>query len=367
MQCTNLGGMEQVAYALMENLSRESGWQFSVTTPRPFGPGEERIRAVDPAARDDTYRGKLGWRSHGGFKRIVHEKSEGCEAAWITGTGASAVAATRQLDMPRVLSHHFHHFERPVLSALAWRGFYEALGRGLDAITYATDFTRSEALSLCPWLKRKTHVVRNGFPCHYTGEDQRLDKRARARARLGIPEDAFVVGNAGWLIPRKRFDVFVETAARIRGKLPNAFFLICGGGSEEDALRGQVRRLGIDEHVRFTGWVKDLVPYYQAWDVCLFNSDFDNIPCAPLEAASHGCVTVASLKYGGLGEFVINGETGVFMTGHDVPALADAVATLAREPEQARELRENAAAKLRAEFSMRAAMDAYETLLRGRA
>ena len=36
MQCTNLGGMEQVAFRVMEEL-RKDGFDFRIVSPRPFG------------------------------------------------------------------------------------------------------------------------------------------------------------------------------------------------------------------------------------------------------------------------------------------------------------------------------------------
>jgi hypothetical protein len=47
------------------------------------------------------------------------------------------------------------------------------------------------------------------------GEGAKKDRevlKAEARRHLGLPEDAFIVGNGGQLIRRKRYDVFFETS-----------------------------------------------------------------------------------------------------------------------------------------------------------
>ena len=46
-----------------------------------------------------------------------------------------------------------------------------------------------------------------------------------------------VVGNAGWLISRKRWDIYLQIAARVAGKIPEARFLIAGDGPERAALQ----------------------------------------------------------------------------------------------------------------------------------
>jgi len=357
MQCTNLGGMEQVAYRLMRDL-QASGIEFRLATPMPFGPGADQARRFDATMRDFPYRGRFGWRDFAAFRRHVRDLAVGCAQIWVTGTSAAALAAILGLRQPKVLSHHYHHFEGDH-AALRWRGFYELLGRQLDAITYPTAFTRDEALRIAPWLKGRAHVVPNGFELHYRDEATRLERRAAARRALDLPMDAPVIGNAGWLIPRKRFDVFLRTAARVHAARPDARFVICGGGPLEGDLKRMTVALGLERAVRFTGWVQDLTPHYEAWDALLFNSDFDTLPAAPMEAASRGCLTVASLLYGGLGEFIEHGRSGYLFDRHDEPAMAEALLRLTSDSAQALVLREGAIDKLRQDFSIERATAFY--------
>ena len=204
-------------------------------------------------------------------------------------------------------------------------------------------------------------VVHNTFDVSYTDEARRIEARESARKALGIAADAFAVGNGGWLIPRKRFDVFLRTAQAVVRRLPNAEFHICGGGPEEARLRQLAAELGIQERVHFRGWVADLTHYYQAWDVLLFNTDLDALGCTPLEAASHGCLCVASCRYGGLPEFIKQGETGFILPEHDPEKLADFIVQLARDPEQALRIRRQAADRLRQEFNHEQALNFYAT------
>jgi glycosyltransferase involved in cell wall biosynthesis len=363
MQCTNLGGMEQVSYRLMDELSATAGLRFRVATPMPFGPGAGRVHDADPAARDFPYRGRFGWRDFPDFRRHVHELAADCSHAWVTGTSAASLAALIGLRKPKVLSHHYHHFEgrHPWLR---WRGFYELLCRQLDAITYPTAFTRDEALKIAPWLASRARVVPNGFAIHYVDEETRLARRAAARRLLDLPLDVPVIGNAGWLIPRKRFDVFLRTAARVHAVRPDARFVICGGGPLEDDLKRTAAVLGLADAVRFVGWVQDLAPYYEAWDALLFNSDFDTLPAAPMEAASRGCVTVASLLYGGLGEFIEQGRSGYLFDRHDEAAMAEALLRLTSDSAQALALRQGALAKLRNDYSTERATAFYRDFFR---
>jgi glycosyltransferase involved in cell wall biosynthesis len=358
LQCTNLGGMERVAYSLFDRLAAR-GFDLRIATPRPWGLGEPLVKRVDAGAEAFDYRGKFGWRSFRHFHQRTKVVGENCDCLWVIGTCASCLAAARMTGRPALLSHHYAHFENRA-SWLRWMGFYLAFGAGLDGITYPTEFTRNEAIKIAPWLEPKTHVVRNGFDVHYFGEEQRLAARRAARAELQIPPDAFLVGNGGWLIRSKRFDVFLKTARHVLNQIPNALFHICGGGPEETHLRELARQSGIASQVHFAGWVKNMTPYYQAWDVQLFNTDFDALGCTPLEAASHGCLCVASCTYGGLWEFIKDGRTGFIIEQHDEFRLADAIARLARNPGLALQIRQRAARLLQRKFNHESALKFYE-------
>jgi glycosyltransferase involved in cell wall biosynthesis len=318
-QCTNLGGMEQCSYFVCEQLD----FDWRVVAPRRFGPGESRIKSFDAGAQDNDYRGKFGVVSQSSFEARVRGRSAGASVCWVTGTDVACLRAANRTKLPVVLSHHYHHFENG-RGWTKWKLFYELLVRGQTEVVYPTDFTRNEGLSICPWLKQRSSVVRSHFPTF----DVASNDRAAAKAALGLDADTFLIGNAGWLIPRKRWDVFLGTAARVAGKLPQARFIICGGGSLETELKRQAAQFGIADKVRFCGWVGDLAPYYRAFDILLFNSDFDALGRTPGEAMGYGVLPVASVKYGGLPELVKHGLNGYLIDRHDADELAEFVVRL---------------------------------------
>lgn len=361
LQCSNLGGMEQDAYSLLKEMTARREARFRIATPRKFGGGKTILKSIDPLCQDFEYKGKFGWRSFPHFQRHINSLAENADHIWITGTSACALAAVRRLPHKKVLGHHFHHFDNR-LSTLRWFGFYQALCRKLDIITYPTDFTRNEALKIAPWLRKQAHVVRYGYPLSYSNETDRLEKQAAARQDLHLPREAFVVGNAGWLIPRKRFDVFLQTAAEIRERIPHAYFVICGDGPLRSDLEAMATRLGLRDHIRFTGWTEDTARYYQAWDLCLFNSDFDALGRTPMEAASHGCLVAASVRYGGLAEYLEPGKNGILLTDHNPKSLAREIATLATDPFKAQHFREAAAGKLSSHFSIEQSLQFYRSI-----
>jgi glycosyltransferase involved in cell wall biosynthesis len=61
---------------------------------------------------------------------------------------------------------------------------------------------------------------------------------------------------------------------------------------------------------------------------------------------------VASQTYSGLGELIIHGQTGYLYANHDLDSLTESLLAIRREPDRAEQIRQQAAAKLRSEFSL---------------
>ena len=89
--------------------------------------------------------------------------------------------------------------------------------------------------------------------------------RARVRERLGIPDDAFVVGCISRFHPKKRNDVVVDAVAQI----PGAHLVMAGAGETEAALREQARTLGDLAHFIPTPGA-DVAEVLSALDVSVF-------------------------------------------------------------------------------------------------
>lgn len=364
LQCTNLGGMEQSVYRLMP-LLQERGWEFRVESPRPMGPGEPFLQRVDPAARGHSYRGRFGWRSQKAFAQDVASRAAGATCAWITGTDVACLRVVQGLDCRKLLGHHYHHFDS-LRSVARWWLFYHGLCRQLDAVTFPGDYTRNEALRIAPWLRNRAHIVHYAFDAVYTDEAERERRRIAARKRLNLPQDAWICGNAGWLIPRKRFDVFLDTARFVADAIgPRAFFVICGSGPLEHDLRLQAARLGIAERVHFAGWQTDVFPWYDAMDALLFSSDFDAFCLTPCESSARGTPVVASLGQGGLGELIRDGVDGYLANRHDPAILAANVKRLHDNPQLAADMRASVADRLRKQHNWEQALDFYDTYFRG--
>jgi glycosyltransferase involved in cell wall biosynthesis len=356
IQCTELGGMEQSSLRIMVGL-QERGHTFTVVSTNPIGRLGPLLKENGIPAEGVPFRGRAGWRSHLKLRSAVRRSS--ADAVLMTGLTLTGMLCLPRSDRARhVLNVQYHHGGEK--HPLSWRGLYTLALRRFGAIAFVSDYIRAEAEALCPAVRFVAHTIRNPviLPTRPDAES-----RQAARSHLGLPANASIVGNGGWLIKRKRFDVFLRVAARIRQAVPGTTFVIAGDGPERPALEALAVELGIAPAVHWLGWQLNLAPLYRAIDVLVFNTDWDAFPTTPLEAMSYAVPVVASSVHGGLSETISDPRFGVLMSAHDDAALAEATTALLRNPAAARGLGEAGRGRVAELCSLKKTVTAYENLL----
>jgi glycosyltransferase involved in cell wall biosynthesis len=159
---------------------------------------------------------------------------------------------------------------------------------------------------------------------------QGLHDRLEARNRLGLPEQAWIVGNVGRLHPDKDQTTLLRGFAQALPKLPaDSLLAIMGAGPLEQRLKDLAKELRIDASVRFLGKVPEARRYFKAFDVFALTSDHEPFGMVLLEAMVAGVPLICS-DCGGGREVV--GDTGQLFPLGDAGALAQALIAESGEP-----------------------------------
>ena len=183
-------------------------------------------------------------------------------------------------------------------------------------------------------------VIRNGI-------DSSRWPFAPRRANTGPPELLYI----GRLEYEKGVHEAIAALPRIRRTHPGTTLTIAGDGTQEDWLVDVARKHRVLKAVRFVGRVDhdQLLRLLHQTDAAVLPSHYEPFGIAALEAAAAGAPLVAS-NVGGLGEAVIDGETGVSFPPRDVAALADAVRRVLDDPVAAQQRATAARARLTSDF-----------------
>jgi glycogen(starch) synthase len=190
-------------------------------------------------------------------------------------------------------------------------------------------------------------VIRNGI-------DAARWPFATRRPHTGPPELLYV----GRLEYEKGVHDAIAALPRIRRAHPGATLTIAGEGTQQDWLVEQARKHRVRKATRFVGRLDhdELLKLLHRADVAVLPSHYEPFGLAALEAAAAGTPLVTS-NIGGLGEAVIDNETGLSCPPRDVARLAAAVCTALDDPPAAQRRARVARQRLTADFDWHTVAD----------
>jgi glycosyltransferase involved in cell wall biosynthesis len=392
----------------------------AVTGLRAAGPGRRPLRVATVIARLEGGAGVLALRG------ALAAQGPGCTQTIITGQGDQLVAAARAGGLEVVIEPSLRAPIRPVSDARALARLTVLFARrGFDVVH--THCAKAGAVGRMAAARaggsRIVHTY-HGFPFHqfqpaalrqaYVSIERRLGRvtdtalcvgsgvaaeavrrrlvapervqtigvcvdgpdRARAsaaagspaarlsaRASLGLPADAVVVGAVGRLTYQKAPEDFVTAVAGLNR--PGVIGAWVGGGE----LSGQVARqaaasarstasaCGAGSQVVLTGERSDILDILPAFDVFALPSRYEGLPTAVVEAMICGIPVVAT-AVNAVPDLVLAGETGLLVPPGRPRLLTDAVARLLDSPGEAAAMAAAARARVSGRYTEPALRDA---------
>jgi glycosyltransferase involved in cell wall biosynthesis len=185
--------------------------------------------------------------------------------------------------------------------------------------------------------------------------------RRRVREELGLPADAPLVGTVCGLRPQKALDVLVRASVPLSAAVPGVRVAVVGEGPIRESLEELIGELGLGAVVSLLGtWPHEDVPdFVEALDVAVSSSDFEGMPLAVMEFLAAGKPVVAT-AVGGVPDLIEDGVQGLLVPPQRPGELADAIASLLRDPERRRRLGEAGRERQRVEFDFERMVRALE-------
>ena len=139
-------------------------------------------------------------------------------------------------------------------------------------------------------MRSPISVVPSGISLEQHHQRLSPEQRMEKRRSLGIADEDQVLLNLGRLGGEKNLGELLELFAEARKQNENLKFLIVGDGPAKADLEQQAKKLGIAEHVIFTGMVppSEVQNYYQLGDVFVSASTSETQGLTYIEAAANG-------------------------------------------------------------------------------
>lgn len=175
---------------------------------------------------------------------------------------------------------------------------------------------------------RHLTVIYNGVDLQRFHPDNRARHRARTRAALGIADRAWLVLFVGSGFERKGLGPLLDAFARVAG---GDGHLVVAGKGNVPRYQALAARLGIGEHVTWTGPQREVEKLYAAADVVALPALYEPFGNVHLEALASGVPVLSSAAAGG-SEVIQPGENGWVVAQPEAPMIAEGLGALREAP-----------------------------------
>lgn len=207
----------------------------------------------------------------------------------------------------------------------------------------------------------------------YTGMDlQRFIETKRdfaLRRRLGIPENALVVGTIARLFPLKGYEQLIPAAILAAQQNPNLYFLFLGDGIMRPDIEKTIAEANLTPRFILTGMIPpdDIPAHVAQMDMLAHFSLREGLPRGVVQALAAG-KPVTAFALDGTPEVVIHHETGLLLDPSDsTETLTRAMLSILENPELRQKMGENGQRKVTRQFDWRfmcdTLLESYQTLL----
>ena len=231
---------------------------------------------------------------------------------------------------------HAHLFGSHVLSARAGRRAAIPVIRTEHGLGHHRDWTRTHYRHWALLNTDRIVAVCEDVARHVRALEPRVASRVKVILNgidpIGFPlsppvEDVpLTIGWTARLDPEKQAELAIEAVARVPGVRLN----LAGEGSERNKLETLVRKLGVEDRVKFLGFQRDVRPVVAASHVVINCRREDAMPFSLIEAAFMGRPAIA-FNGGGIPEVVRDRETGLLAKTCSAEAFAELIAVANRD------------------------------------
>ncbi len=213
----------------------------------------------------------------------------------------------------------------PRMRLLSIRLTLPLLARRAAAVICVSHHARAELIGILNLDPEKVYVVHEAAPAGYQPVTD-LHHLNLLRRKYGLPERFLL--HVGTLEPRKNLQRLVRALYQIRQQGSEIPLVLVGAqGWQMNGLAQEIERLGLQDAIRFTGYVpdEDLPGLYSLATLFVFPSLYEGFGLPPIEAMACGAPVLTSNR-GSLPE--ICADAAHLVDPEDEQALADSLLAL---------------------------------------
>jgi len=258
--------------------------------------------------------------------------------------------ACRIAGVPRIVSSKHNH--DPFRAHPLFKLVSKFISRYHDRIIAISESLKEFSHKVEGIEKEKMAVIRYGLnPEQLASVSTKSNKRLTLRTEFKIPHDYVIMGNVARLIPQKGYPFLIDALQDLVKEGFKVVLVIVGEGLLREELQNQVRYLGLEDIVFFTGYRTDAIQLMNEFDIFVFPSVWEGFGLVLLEAMALSKPIITS-NVSAIPEIVVDGETGFLTMPGDVSGLKNTMKKLIVSSDLRKSMGEKGRERLKAEFSV---------------
>ncbi len=203
-----------------------------------------------------------------------------------------------------------------------------------------------------------TKLIRRGIPQYHFDA---AFARKKITDEFGFPATDFILMHIGQFSPEKNHIFLIDSFEKILSHKNNSRLIFVGEGKKFNEIRKLVADRKLTDNIFFTGYRENVQELLAGSDLFILGSTIEGVPGVVLEAGMQSIPTVAVVA-GGVGEVVINDETGILLPQHDTVTFSKAVISLMENNSLRRKLGDNARKFVEDRYSLQQCLNQFEIL-----
>lgn len=120
--------------------------------------------------------------------------------------------------------------------------------------------------------------------------------RDQIRDELGVEHDSLVLGHVGRFNHQKNHTFLIDIFNELNKMEPKSYLVLAGDGTLRSDIEEKVKKLRLEEKVKFLGVRSDINRLLQAFDLFVFPSFHEGLPVTLIEAQGAGLPCLISEK-----------------------------------------------------------------------
>lgn len=356
---TGPGGAETVFIDLATRLPKDKYRSVVVIRGKGWVYNELHRRGVTPIFLDA--KGSFNWPYLSGLCTLIKKERVDLVHSHLLGSNVYCSLAGFITGTPVISTFHgvvdISENER-----LKWVKF-KAINLGSQRVIAVSEGLRGEILCRTPIKEKNIEIVYNGihsssFQCGHSNS---------LREKYNWSDHDFIIGSLGNIRSAKAYNILLDAAALLTKRGQSYRFVIAGQPDKKglyEALLEQRKILGLEEHVKFLGFLDDPAEFLANLDLFLSSSISEGLPLSAIQAMAAQLPLLAT-RCGGYEELVTDRVNGWLVDVGSPDVIADAIGLLASKQKMRAELAKKAKKNAISRFDISVMLGAYERIYDG--